>query len=129
MRRSIPLRTTAAVTLLGLAALAGCGDTSPDDSAAAHAAGCAAGSGSTVTVEIPEFSFAPDPVRIGACDSVVWANVHDQAHTSTGQGDQTWSTDSIAPGAESGPIRFEASGTFTYICALHPFMEGTVEVT
>lgn len=109
-----------ATTALSLAA---CGDTSEPADDAAGAADCEA-----VTVEIPEFAFAPDPVEIDACDSVVWSNAHTQPHTSTGEGEQSWNTGNIAPGETSEPVPFDDEGTFTYICALHPFMQGTVEV-
>lgn len=128
MRRPTPLRTVAVGALIALGGVAGCGDTTSDEPAAA-ATGCTAGDGATVTVAIPEFRFEPEPVRIGVCDSVVWDNAHDQPHTSTGRGDQAWSTGNLAPGSVSEPVRFEAAGSFTYICALHPFMEGTVEVS
>ena len=127
MRRPTPLLTVAGA-LISLAGLAGCGDTTTDGSTATGGA-CASGDGTTVTVAIPEFRFEPEPVQIGPCDSVRWENTHDQPHTSTGKGDQRWSTDSLAPGATSEPVRFEMAGSFTYICALHPFMEGTVEVS
>ena len=85
--------------------------------------------GTTVTVEIPEFAFSPTPVQVKACDSVVWENTHTQAHTSTGKGDKAWSTGNIADGATSDPVLFDQTGSFAYICALHPFMKGTVEVS
>ncbi|MEO7429642.1 MAG: plastocyanin/azurin family copper-binding protein [Acidimicrobiales bacterium] len=137
MRRPTPLLTTAAIALLGLAGLAGCGDTTPDkpaaDKPAASGSGaavdCAAHPGKTVTVEIPEFKFAPNPVQIAACDSVVWKNTADQAHTSTGKGAQAWSTGNITPGSASEPVLFADAGSFAYICALHPFMKGAVEVS
>ena len=125
MRRSTAL--LASLAALGTLVLAGCGDTTADEdagSASGEAAGC-----ETVTVEIPEFAFAPDPVEISACDSVVWENTHTQAHTSTGNGDQQWSTGNIAAGATSDPVTFEEAGELTYICALHPFMTGTVLVS
>lgn len=109
---------------IALTALAGCGDTTADEPAA-----CTAAEGETVTVEIGDFVFDPTPVEVARCDSVVWTNVHDQAHTSTGKGDQTWSTGNLQPGDDSEPVRFEDVGDFTYICALHPFMEGLVQVT
>ena len=121
-----PRRTLVGACALAAAALAGCGDTEPASSDVA--AGCDGG-GETVTVEIPEFTFDPEPVQIGTCDEVVWANTHTQAHTSTGDGDQSWSTGNIAAGDESDPVPFEEPGTFTYICSLHPFMNGTVEVS
>lgn len=85
--------------------------------------------GDTVTVDIGDFVFEPTPIEITAGQSVVWENVHNQAHTATGNGDQDWNTENIAPGESSDPVLFEDAGTFTYICALHPFMEGTVEVS
>jgi len=130
MRRPTAHLALAVATIgLGLTTLAACGDTTADEPADAAAAGCDAGAGDTVTVEIPEFAFSPDPVQISACDSVIWENTHDQAHTSTGKGDQAWSTGNIAPGAAAEPVRFEETGSFSYICALHPFMTGTVEVS
>jgi plastocyanin len=131
MRRSptrhLTVAAASAVALLGLLGLTGCGDTDSSDDAGGAA--CGADAGTTVTVKIPEFEFSPQPVEIESCDSVVWENAHDQAHTSTGKGDQSWSTGNIAPGSTSEPVRFESPGSFAYICALHPFMEGTVEVS
>jgi plastocyanin len=126
MRRHVRVLTLLGVTAIGLTAFAGCGDTTADEPAAS--AECAPGAGATVTVEIPEFMFEPTPVQINACDSVVWKNTHDQAHTSTGKGDKAWSTGNITAGTESDPVLFEETGSFAYICALHPFMKGTVEV-
>jgi plastocyanin len=140
MRRPTRTLTAAAAAIIGLAALTGCGDTdeptadeAPSDDGGSGApdgdsVDCEAQPGDTITVEIPEFSFAPDPVEIGACDSVVWENTHDQSHTSTGNGDKTWSTDNVAAGESSEPVLFEEAGSYAYICALHPFMKGTVEV-
>lgn len=115
---------------------AACGDTGDgDEDAAAEEPNGEAPSGEatagdceTVTVDIPEFAFEPDPVEIKACDSIVWSNSHSQPHTSTGNGEQTWSTGNIDSGESGEPVAFDDSGTFTYICALHPFMQGTVEV-
>jgi plastocyanin len=125
MRRSTALLSALAAS--ATLALAGCGDTTADEgagSASGEAAEC-----ETVTVEIPEFAFAPDPIEVSACDSVAWENTHTQAHTSTGNGDQQWSTGNIPAGATSDPVTFEGPGELTYICALHPFMTGTVLVS
>lgn len=127
MPTTIRSRLLATALLAATLTLAACGDTSePADAEAA--VDCSSG-GETVTVEIPEFAFAPDPVEIRACDAVVWTNTHSQPHTSTGDGEQTWTTGNIAPGESGEPVPFEDTGTFTYLCALHPFMQGTVEVS
>jgi len=126
------------LTLLVGLALTACGDDDePNDGGATpevtapmdgrDEAGAAGGE--TVTVEIGEFVFEPTPVEVGVGDSVVWANVHDQPHTASGNGDQPWDTANIAPGATSDPVVFDEAGTYTYICGLHPFMEGTVDVS
>ena len=121
MHRSQPVVAAAALVCLGL--FAACGD---DDEATPveGAADC-----TTVTVDIGDFAFDPTPVEVGTCDSVVWTNAHDQAHTSTGNGAQTWTTGNLAPGATSEPVTFDELGEHTYICALHPFMQGVVTVT
>ena len=141
MLRPIPSRL-AAVVLAGLGLLAACGGDDASDTSGTtatteadapvttgDAVDCGAAPGETVTVEIPDFEFAPDPVRVGTCDAIVWSNAHDQAHTSTKSGDTGWSTDTIAAGADSEPIVFDTPGELTYMCALHPFMTGTVEVS
>ena len=120
-------------------ALSACGDDEPtpsaatdtpaDTSAAGPAADCDASPGTTVTVDIGDFVFDPTPVKVKACDSVVWKNVHDQAHTSSGDGGKSWNTGNLQPGASSEPVLFEEPGTLSYKCALHPFMKGVVEVS
>src|SRR5688572_31663377 len=119
MRTSRPV---VAAVLVSAGLLAACGDDTATPSAGAR--DC-----ETVTVEIGEFVFEPTPLEVGVCDSVVWTNAHDQAHTATGNGDQTWNTGNLAPDATSEPVRFEAAGDLAYICALHPFMQGVVSVT
>jgi plastocyanin len=117
----------AAAALLAALGTAGCGDTTDD--AAAEPVDCAAHPGQTVTVEIGDFVFDPTPVQVEACDSVVWHNGHDQAHTATATGAQAWNTGNLQPDATSEPVAFPAAGDFTYMCALHPFMKASVEVS
>lgn len=126
-------RLTAALALAGMLAACGGDDSSGEgaanDSTTTAAADGTCTGGSTVTVDVGDFVFDPTPVEIERCDSVVWTNAHNQAHTSTGQGEQRWNTGNIQPGDDSEPVVFERSGTFSYICALHPFMKGSVEVS
>lgn len=117
--------------VLTVVALGACGDDTDGDDVGATdttAAPCE-GDGRTVTVDIGDFVFEPTPVEIAPCDVIVWKNSHNQAHTSTGDGNQKWSTGNIAPGESSTEaVQFPTAGSFTYICALHPFMKGTVTV-
>jgi plastocyanin len=115
-------RRSLALCLAGTALLiAACGDDEPTPAAGA-------GDCETVAVDIGDFAFEPTPVEVDACDAVVWTNAHDQAHTATGNGDVTWNTGNLAPGSSSEPVTFEEPGEHTYICALHPFMQGVVAV-
>jgi len=78
----------AGIALVGLVGLGACSDekgndaapsdTTAEDSGATTerstggvAVDCEASPGRTVTVEIPEFEFNPDPVEVNACDEVV----------------------------------------------------------
>ena len=122
-----------AITAAAAFTITACGDDEPTANdaaeAAAPSAGGGGGDGEAITVEIGEFMFEPTPIEVSVGDSVVWENVHNQPHTSSGNGDQTWDTANIQPGDTSDPVVFDEAGTFTYICGLHPFMEGTVEVS
>ena len=110
------------VVLLVAVVAAGCGDDEPTPVAGGD--DC-----TTVTVEIGDFDYAPTPVEIEACDSVVWTNAHDQAHTATASSDDEWTTGNLQPGESSEPVAFDEPGEHPYLCALHPFMQGVVAVT
>jgi len=86
--------------------------------------------GSTTTaggasVEIKDFAFTPSSVEIAVGDSVTWTNNDPATHTVTGDG-----------GIDSGDLAqgqtyshpFDAAGTYSYKCSIHPNMTGTVTV-
>ena len=137
-----PRTLIAAVALTGLLGLAACGDTSSDSSDSAdqpaaetgdattdEAVDCVASPGETVTVDIGEFVFEPTPVQVGACDSVVWTNVHTRPTRPLVRATRRGPRGTRRPSETSEPVLFDAAGDFAYICALHPFMKGTVEVS
>jgi plastocyanin len=112
----------AAAALLAALGLGACGDDGGTGAASAST-DCA-----STTVDIRDFAFEPVTVEVGRCGSVVWRNGDDQAHTSSADEGARWSTGNIAAGASSEPVTFDEAGTFTYHCALHPFMKATVKV-
>ena len=79
-----------------------------------------------VIVHMHNFAFAPATVHIKAGDTVEWINDDDDAHT----------VDSTDKSFTSGGLdthdkylhAFAKAGSFTYFCALHPYMKGTVIV-
>lgn len=90
----------------------------PRDAGAANAA-----------VSINNFAFSPGSVTVGIGDTVTWTN--NQAgvpHTVTSDTAGVMDSGTLASGATYAKT-FDAAGTFTYFCAIHPTMTGTVIVT
>lgn len=77
-------------------------------------------------VAISGFSFSPQTLTVAAGQSVTFANDDGVAHTSTSD-DSNWDSNPIAPGA-SFTVVFDQPGIYTYHCAIHPFMQGTIVV-
>jgi plastocyanin len=97
----------------------------PASAAAASGGGgalsCAtAPSGSTAaeTVTIQNFKFDPQPVQAKVGDVVAWTNKDSVPHSAT-MDDGSCDTDSIAGGA-TAMLVFNAPGTYTYHCKIHP---------
>jgi plastocyanin len=71
-------------------------------------------------------AYNPNPITVSRGDTVTWVNTDNVTHTSTADGN-AFSSGNIAPG---GSFRqtFQTAGSFTYHCAIHPNMVGTVTV-
>ena len=80
-----------------------------------------------VTVKIHNFKFEPAILKIGSGETVKFTNVDEEPHTVTSK-DGAFDSKAL-DSSESWTHTFTATGTFPYICAIHPFMQGTVIVT
>jgi len=80
---------------------------------------------SQVSVGIADFKFSSPDVHVPLGGSVVWKNNDSQPHTATSAG--AFDAGAIEPGKTATAV-FRTAGTFTYMCAFHPFMTGTVSV-
>lgn len=78
------------------------------------------------SVSIKGYAFTPPTITVKAGEFVTWTNNDTVAHTATAD-DDSWDTGMIEPG-ETGTIRFEEAGTYTYHCTPHPQMKGTIIV-
>jgi plastocyanin len=78
------------------------------------------------SVTIKNFAFAPASVTVNTGDTVTWTNQDDAPHTATGSGG-SFNTGTLAKG-KSASHTFSSAGSFSYICAIHPNMHGTVVV-
>ncbi len=89
-----------------------------------------------------EVWYDPPVISITVGDTITWYNDDREGHTITsgeGSGRFGWMNDNFGtpdgdfdserfmPG-ESWAIKFEESGTFSYFCTIHPWMEGVVIV-
>lgn len=79
-------------------------------------------------VTISGFAYQPDPIRVAVGSTVTWTNDDGQDHTVDG----TERTAGLRSGsiADGGTYEhaFDTAGTYSYFCAFHPFMKGTIEV-
>ncbi len=102
---------------------------------ALSAAGLAAGRPSTAmaaqdggaAVGIVDFAFEPAALEVAAGTTVTWTNQGAAPHTVTAT-DGAFDSGRLEPGA-SFSQSFDTPGTFSYFCAIHPSMTGTITVT
>lgn len=79
-------------------------------------------------VAIADFEFGPLELAVSVGDTVTWSNQDEAAHTVKSEGPGPLESGNLA-GSESYELTFSEAGTYAYLCQLHPFMKGTVEVT
>lgn len=74
--------------------------------------------------------FSPNTVTIHVGDNVKWVNDTTAPHTSTSDpGDPVSWDGTMMKWHDTYTVRFTAAGSYTYSCAIHPNMAGTVIVT
>jgi len=77
-------------------------------------------------VSIANFTFAPARVDVAAGDTVTWTN-DDGAPHGIAFADKARGVDVMLPGNTFGR-RYDAPGTYDYVCAVHPYMKGSIVV-
>jgi plastocyanin len=77
-------------------------------------------------VQIVEFAYGPDPVKVEAGGKVIWQNMDSTPHTATAD-DSSFDTGPLEEGKLKSET-FKEPGTYPYHCEIHPSMHGTVEV-
>jgi plastocyanin len=131
------VQSLASVTVaLGLASCGGGGDSSstetetvtePEPSATAPSPAAQGGEAERAAkVQIVEFAYSPDPVRVEAGGKVIWQNMDSAPHTATAD-DGSFDTGPLEEGKLKSET-FKEPGTYAYHCEIHPSMHGTVEV-
>ena len=77
-------------------------------------------------VHVKDFAFQPATLTISAGQRVTFQNDDDEAHTVTAT-DKSFDSAGLDSG-QSWTHTFERPGTYTYFCALHPYMKGKIVV-
>ena len=78
-------------------------------------------------VTIRNFAFAPQVVTVKAGTTVHWTNRDSEAHTVTSDSG-AFGSSALQPGVGYS-YTFTKPGTYSYHCAIHPFMTGKVVVS
>jgi plastocyanin len=73
-----------------------------------------------------ENCYMPSTVTVTVGGTVTWKNLDSAAHTSTAT-DGSFDTSLVNAGA-SASNTFNTAGSYPYMCILHPWMKGTVNV-
>ncbi len=79
------------------------------------------------SVTIQGFAFQPESVTVNEGDTVTWTNEDGATHTATADGG-SFDTGHISGSGGTASVTFATAGTFTYHCAIHPSMTGTIVV-
>jgi plastocyanin len=95
-------------------------------SAAVVPASAAADTAPTVTVDTKNFAYAPADLTVSPGTTVVFKNSDTIAHTVTAS-DKSFDSGDMPQNATWSHI-FAKAGTYTYVCAYHSYMQGTVTV-
>jgi plastocyanin len=81
----------------------------------------------TVTVNITNYTFVPAKVTVHPGDKVTWTNQDSIPHTATALDGKSFDSGTIDPNA-SWSFTFTKAGVYKYRCAIHPDMQGEVDV-
>jgi plastocyanin len=121
-----------ALTVLALAAaVGGCGD---DDEPGAGGTGATpeaaapdGEAGGAVAIGMRGLKFDPDQATVKVGQAVTWTNNEDIPHNVVAQEGADFESDTFAKDGTFSHTPAEA-GTITYVCTLHPGMDGTLTV-
>jgi plastocyanin len=123
-----------ALAVTALLAVGACSSGSSAAPPAASAAGASAaasaavsGQSSAVAATIKDFAFNPATIQAKVGQTITWANQDSTAHTVT-LDDKSVDSGNVEADATYSHA-FTQAGTFTYHCAIHQQMKGTITVS
>lgn len=117
---------TAFAAALALGACGGDSDTASTTDTTGPDQATGGGGATGDTIAIKNFKFVPDKLTANVGDMIKVTNEDNAAHTLTAK-DKSVDTGNLDEGA-SATITLAKAGTLDYICNIHPYMTGTIEV-
>lgn len=132
MRRSTPMLSL--LLIAGLLALAGCGggkssSSSTTSAPASTPSTTSSGGGSgPVAVTMKDIAFSPTTVTVKVGQKITWTNDDSVDHNVTSQSGEKIASSNFGKG---GTFSFTPTkaGTISYVCTIHPGMDGKIIVT
>jgi plastocyanin len=88
--------------------------------------GLPGGGGTSVTIH--NFAYVPPTLTVVSGATVTWTNDDDAQHTVTADDGSSFDSNLLGQG-RTFQLTAPAPGTYTYHCAVHPFMKATLTVT
>jgi plastocyanin len=136
-RAVVPRARLRVVVVCALLALTGCsssssgsgGGSSTSPAATNTASASASGSGVGAVIVIKNFMFSPKSMPVAPGTVVTVKNEDTTTHTVTSTSSGAFDTGDIAPGKSATFTAPRATGSFAYMCTIHPFMKGSLTVT
>lgn len=114
-------RAACLLTVAATIGLLGCGG-----GGGASSSSTAAATG-TQAVTIKNFAFNPPSLTVAKGTTIDFTNHDSTSHTATSSTPGAFETGTIKPG-KSASVTLEKPGTYSFYCAFHPFMKGTITV-
>lgn len=124
-RGRTPVAPVAALAVAAALAAGGCGSSNPAHARASGAAPAAAGSVSAGDA-IAQYAYSPATLRVRTGGTITFTNDDQTPHTATAD-NGSFDSGSIAQGQKK-TLSFTKPGTYSFHCAFHAFMHGTVVV-
>lgn len=111
------------IGLIGCALLLvdACSNSSPPAASAASTA-----TGTTASISVKNFAFSPARLVVNRGATVTWSFQDSTQHNVTADNNAFTSGDRTSGGSYS--FTFNSTGSYDYICSIHPYMKGNVTV-
>ena len=113
--------------LVVAAALTGCGGGGTAGKAKAGSGDTAAGGASGNAITIANFKFDPTPLKAKSGTKITVTNTDSAVHTITAS-DKSFNSKELKKG-QTYSFTAGKPGKYTYICDIHQYMKGTLEVS